>query len=521
LPLSKQADDGGEAPLVVLCDDVGGTGSPSRLSEVGARLDAALPGTAVHVVPGACSVPGALAELLSRLSPARVVLGCARATRNRAALLATLRRAGVSAAGSGIVELQAAADGAEVVVVEQSVVLLRAALARVATGDIDTAVVERTSFELGALSRRSLMRGLELARRPVATWRADHCPGGPACTACLASCPAGALVRAGTGVHVDAERCSGCGACVVACRNGSFALPGADVEASAAAAGILVAAVGQGVASGVALTCQDSARGPCLGQEWLALPVPSLEMVTAGWLLQLLAAGAGVRLVACAKLRCRERASSLEAFLYGLALELRSAAELSLAPVEAGGAVCIEFREPEATTRVLSRLGALGPGRTGWRVTGTGCPLGSVSIDSAACSLCEVCVAVCPTGALAAERDERGSLQLSFEPGRCSGCGACVTACPERVVSLEAVLDGGALAAGRRIVAVASEKTTNCDICGTPLFVQLSAPALARVGSSHPFLGTGATRICADCRLRGRTAPPAQAREPSTSSIHE
>ena len=366
-------------------------------------------------------------------------------------------------------------------------------------------MVEKTSFELGALSRRSLLRGLELARRPVATWRAGRCEGGPGCTACLGSCPDGALFRAGASIGVEAERCSGCGVCVAACRNGSFSLPGADLEALAAAAGVLIAGVKHGLARGVALTCRDAATLVHPGEEWLVLRIPSLEMVTVGWLLQFIAAGTQVRLVACAKPRCANRADALGGFLHGLAGQLRVGADVNIERGAQDGERCIELREPEATTQVLSCLGALSGGGTGWKMHGPLCPLGSVSIDSGACSFCEVCVGVCPTGALLAQRDGAGALQLSFEAGRCSACGACVSACPERVVSLELAIDGAEIVAGRRSVAVASEEVASCESCGAPLFVRLSAPVVVRAASSHPSLAPQAKGICANCHLSGRS----------------
>ena len=45
---------------------------------------------------------------------------------------------------------------------------------------------------------------------------------------------------------------------------------------------------------GVAIVCSHAALKVTLGGLWLALEVPSLEMVTAGWLLQVVAAGAVV-----------------------------------------------------------------------------------------------------------------------------------------------------------------------------------------------------------------------------------
>jgi ferredoxin len=248
-----------------------------------------------------------------------------------------------------------------------------------------------------------------------------------------------------------------------------------------------------------------------VGEPWLVLRVPSIEMVTAGWLLQLVGAGVGVRVVGCEDKGCEARVVDLEHFVHDLGGVLGfSAGGEALANPESVPAVLapqgdwIELWEPEATTRSLAAFGALGPGRTPWRVEGPGCSLGVVTIDSAGCSLCEVCVGVCPTGALRAERNGAGLLRLSVDSGRCIACGACVTCCPEAVATLERAVDGDLLATGRQIMA--TEPSVTCATCGSPLVAGLSPAALRRrLGGSHPALTEGTTRICADCRLGGRS----------------
>ncbi len=196
-------------------------------------------------------------------------------------------------------------------------------------------------------------------------------------------------------------------------------LPGAEIEGLSAAAAVLVAAVRRNEsADGVSITCRHTKSLPLVGEAWLPLRVPSIEMVTAGWLLQLVDAGVGVRVIACEDKDCETRVVDLEQFVHDLGAVLGfSTGELArgeaLGSQESVLAVLaprldrIELREPEATMQALSVLGALGPGRTLWRVEGPGCSLGVVTIDPAGCSLCEVCVGVCPTGALRAERNER------------------------------------------------------------------------------------------------------------------
>lgn len=63
----------------------------------------------------------------------------------------------------------------------------------------------------------------------------------------------------------------------------------------------------------------------------------------------------------------------------------------------------------------------------------TGAPFGVVNVDSDNCTLCQGCVAVCPTSALSANRT---SPALSFTQGDCVQCGLCEQACPEQVITL-------------------------------------------------------------------------------------
>ncbi len=238
----------------------------------------------------------------------------------------------------------------------------------------------------------------------------------------------------------------------------------------------------------VSPSCAANPRSaPRPGERWLALRVPSLKMVTAGWLLSLVSAGVETRVVACEDDRCEARGGDLGDFLVVLQEALGHAAAPSglssvLRRVAADRDPVIELREPEATMRSLEALGSLRPGRRAWRADGAGCPLGEMRIDPVACSFCEVCAGACPTGALAARHDESGSLSLSFDPGCCTACGACEACCPERALETVRGMDGASLAAGRRILAT-RPALASCASCGAPLDAGLSAAALSRAAS--------------------------------------
>ena len=503
-----------KAPLVVICEDHEDAPPVQfRLTDLAERVKRAVPGTAVIIVPRVCQAPTCLVEALSDVARARVVLGCKNASTRRSELMASLRKARFARGGIEIVDLATTgADGEPPprpeIVFEQAAAVLHAAVVRVAACDIETATKERRKFISGTMSRRSLFAANALERQPVAAFVPANC-GRAACSACVLACPQGALWRDGGRIAISAELCNGCGACVTACRSGAFVLPGAGLLGLEAAAGVLVRALGRKTsANGIAISCEDSSGAPRLGGRWLVLKVPSLEMVTAGWLLRLIAAGVGACVVACQQAACQKRASDLDSYLGVVAAQLgfssvgsgharhrASATSGDLDPV-------LGLLEPEATTESLSTLGIrrqlLGPLQAG----GPGCSSGEVEVDIGACCLCGVCAGACPTGALAAELDHAGSLVLSFDPTRCTACGSCVASCPETAVQMQRRLERD-LSTTRRVLT--TSPSVICEGCGASLCGAMSNGALARLGATHPLLAAEAGRICADCRLLGRS----------------
>jgi ferredoxin len=258
-------------------------------------------------------------------------------------------------------------------------------------------------------------------------------------------------------------------------------------EARQEAAGVLGEAVRQGDrAIGVAIACRDSKTIPSVGEPWLPLIVPSVTMVSAGWLLQLLRVRVDARLIPCEEEHCARRARELQRFVADLkeALELSPAGSpqpggrLEGSPLLPTGPHRIELREPEATFGALTALGFLSSSQPSWRVPGPGCSLGAVQIDAAGCSACEACGSACPTGSLRTERSEDGSFRISIDPRSCTGCGACTACCPESVITLSKTADSTLLAAGRRVVAAVAAST--CAWCGQPLLAGLSPAVLRR-----------------------------------------
>ena len=530
-----------EQSVVLLCSDISEEGhNPISAGTIAAGLRRYLPQEQVFVVENLCSGPATVSVALKALGARRVVIGCRQVATRRAEIVACLRRAGIHPSGIQLVDLMPVEQSDPAVVAEQTITRIRAALTRLSCADLDAPVRERLAPGSVIVSRRSLFRPGNAARRPVASFIEVRCDGGGRCRACVGACPHGALRLTGTRVSVDETACTGCGACLSACRSAAISLNGTSISELEGAASVLVAEArlpGTGSLLGVAIVCAKALANVSLDGSWLPLEVPSLEMVSAGWPLQILSADVGVRLVGCADVACATRGRELTDFCSDLVNHVapswrqligapgcsrsmgvgRSRGKLT-SPVTS-----IEFREPEATVDALFALTSRGrdwpsdaptasisrPPTAArgapWRIESSVASLGEITIDAGGCSACGCCTLACPTGALQASR-QGANTTFSFEALTCPACGSCVSSCPEAVVSLRRVVDPVLLTAGRRSIAevVAGAR---CESCGRPLAHGLAGRIVGRrLAASHPEI---AARLedegrCTDCLLEGR-----------------
>lgn len=535
---------GTDQPVVLLCTDVSEIG-PGRVaaSEIAADVQARAPGLRLAIVPNLCAGPAALPAALRAVGARRVVAGCRRAVTRREEIIGRLLQAGIRHPGIGIVDLMPGGRPDRHRVTTQSAARIHAAAARVGNADLDPSTGDQPTPAIGRVSRRNLFHPGTIARRPVARWSAGRCPGSEGCGTCASACPHGALHVTGSGVTADPAACTGCGACLTACRAGALTVSGLSVQAFEAAASVLVAEArrpGPGSVHGVAIVCERSSTELPVGADWLPLEVPSLEMASGGWLLQILSAGVGVAIAGCDDDACARHGRELDSLCDALAGEHAHGWRRlngrfagwepadSSRPVRdtAGLALPLRFREPEATAGALSALlsratgAAIGtpapaaapislpPGtRHGrqWRFEAQSAPLGEITVDSARCSACGNCAHACPTGALTATYRDGPALVLSVDASQCSACGVCISSCPESALSMRRVLDSASLAVGRQTVGevVAGGR---CESCGQPLADGLASGIIGlRLAGSHPGI---ADRLrheprCTDCLLVG------------------
>lgn len=468
-----------------------------------------------EVVADLCRRPGEIPELVSRTGAERLVLGLCRAAAPAHEFQAWARKAGLDPFAVELVELAGdTEDGA--------IARMRAAAARVRafTGSRPQQLALRLLGFEQARSRRSLFTLPPTTYEAVAFVDAGRCLGTRACGLCLRSCAPSALRPSRGRVEVDRSLCDGCGACVSDCPAGAVALPAASTaEFEAALASLL-----DGSRPALAFACRHAAVEPAVSAGWLPVAVPSLAIVTAGWMLQSLAHGArAVALLPCESACCASRSgatSNRVAYVHAVlgALGERDA-EASVSVLPPDGATAppvtgetravarpssLELREPKATVEALHALARAYGVDIAPAILHPASPLGVVRVDDARCTACGACVAACPTGALESTAGE--VIELSHDPSLCIACSRCVEVCPERpeAIRLVGVTDLGLVASGR--VAVKRSAVARCRRCGGAVapeaVLRRVQASLEREDGGRALLSVVA-EVCADCRSAG------------------
>lgn len=132
-----------------------------------------------------------------------------------------------------------------------------------------------------------------------------------------------------------------------------------------------------------------------------------------------------------------------------------------------------------------------------------GAPFGAVTVNAEACTLCQACTGVCPTGALP---DNPEKPMLRFTESACVQCGLCAATCPEDAITLTPQLDFAAWDAPRRILH--EEPPFCCISCGAAFATRSGITRVQEKLAGHwMFSGNdGAQRLrvlemCEDCRV--------------------
>lgn len=500
---------------IAICSRLGAHGlDPEGLwAEVERRGDDAL------IVDDLCGDERVLGRLAAGDLDRRVVLAVCPDGPSTDEVRARVRRAGLDA-GVGALRVdvvRAAALGGDEDADVRAATVLHAAAARLAAMPVSSAEAFRLALPGGPVSRRSLLSMAGTSYLPVAIVGEPGCRGSAVCGLCVDACPVDAVDPAGRVPRVAKDRCIGCAACVTACPvEGAVHLPGADLVGFEAQIQALFETDPE---AGLLVACRGAPPIPQqrLPGAWLSLEVPCLSIVTPGWALQALHAGArAVAFRGCGG-ACGARSPEWMEPRTAFARDALAAVGIehveerirlllhedddthvdadapvpgALAPV-GEAADRVRLREPAATASCLA--GGAGALRS------AGSPLGVLAIRADGCTMCGLCAKVCPTEAF---RFDEGPVAatLDLDRDRCVGCGHCVAICPEKVIDVERGADLGVMGEGP--VSVKRSAMTRCRRCGEPV---ASSAMLARIRAMLPddpgVLDT-VEGLCLDCRGR-------------------
>jgi ferredoxin len=433
------------------------------------------------VVDHLCERPLDAAAALRSLGADRVVLGlCGR--RAPAELLSALRRAGARPFGIEAVTLRGRSEREAAAVVAGAV----ARLERLVPGERGKQV--RTP---GPVSRRALFSlSSVLTEAPVAVLEPGDCLGTARCGLCLERCPAHAIDAAGGLPSIDPSACTACGACVPGCPTGALRLAGASTAQIEAQLGALLEGCDKVV---FACASADAVAPP----GWALIELPSLGLLTPGWILQARARGADVALAPCEGSCCAGAA------------EVRALAD-RIAPARDGATTDhhpLRLDEPRATAEAVLVLSST---RASSRIEHAASPLGLFELDEDRCTVCGACTTACPASALELRHGETETA-LFFDPAACVACRRCVTACPEQAIDVRPGIAFDRLKTGAVALTVAAHE--RCTVCGTEL------PPRRMRARVNELLGRpdAPLELCAGCATRAQ--PCATEYDPPGASL--
>lgn len=364
-------------------------------------------------------------------------------------------------------------------------------------------------------------------------YRADICAHGygglQGCTRCLDACPAGAIASLQTRVQVDPFLCQGGGACVAACPSGAmrYALPRASSMIDGLRRMLSVYREQGGSRPWVVFHDSEAAARrladvPLPGN---VLCVPLEELAEIGleiWLSALALGAQRVGLLDSTQVPQRSREElerQLEVcagLLGGLGYSADAVGRIGLDPddwrywLDAPSAMP-ELKpatyaglddKRETLFFALDHLHDQAAAPLQEIPLPDHAPLGTIRVDSQACTLCMACVSVCPTHAMAAGG---GVPKLELFEGRCVQCGLCELGCPEQAITREArLLSDPELR--RQTQQLKSETAFECIVCGAPFASQAMIMRMAeKLSKHHMFQGEQAQRrlyMCGECRTR-------------------
>ena len=344
--------------------------------------------------------------------------------------------------------------------------------------------------------------------------------GQTACTRCIDTCPAEAIVSLGERVEVDSNRCQGGGICATVCPGGAMRYAWPDVEDSLERAKRMIAAYLEAGGRRPVLVVIPEAEAELAGSlPPNQLPFEVEELASVGLEFWLGTLGYGARQVLL--LTENPLPEAVEAALdQQLAVAHRILEALGY-PREAlrrvPGPVSPDAGEvlPELEAARFAPVGGKRQlfysaldhlhGQAGRArpmvLLEAGAPFGTVQVDGERCTLCNACVGACPGGALQAGTEEPA---IRFVEANCLQCGLCTRTCPEDAIAISPRL---LFDAAKRNEArlLHREEPFHCIQCGKPFATRSVVNRMQSALQGHWMYQDERSRqrlkMCDQCRV--------------------
>lgn len=498
--------------LVLVC---GNSPVSSNLKEIAIKGDE----WRVKVIDDLCRRPAAISDIVSGEHVNRLIVALCQGEFSKTEVLSRSRRAGVQTFGTQIIEIPPV--GQERTNHAVAVTAVRGAISRSEAFPGTSPENIKTTFSAPGekISRRGLFTIPPIEYRSVPTISRSVCIAGSGCTQCEKECPHNALKNVAGAVQVDTQACNSCGICVAACPQRAVEFPGySPYEIEQQVQTVLPDE--EGVPTNIAFACSKSVNLPI--ENWQIIPVACAAMVPASALLSSLASGArSVGVLRCVE-ECAQQSNEKVSGRIDYAKNIleRTGAHpdrvVDLAPANLSAALNEQVPAPDvlglkladampinifgrtaASSSVLS-LDEMSP-ETLEPFSHPYSPMGIPVVNSAGCTMCGTCSAVCPAGALT-QTSSDGWVELMLDAVKCIACGECVANCPEvsnGAIELELRTDVSALRVGP--VIQNSDQSISCKKCEAPFTSQLTLKRLENLLGdmfTHELYGT----LCPECR---------------------
>ena len=356
-----------------------------------------------------------------------------------------------------------------------------------------------------------------------------------ACTRCIDTCPADAIMSIGERIEVDPNLCQGVGVCATACPTGAvrYAYPDAGdtldrirqvLKAFQAAGGSGARLLFYGSEGGAEVIERMAERLP---ENVFPLEVEEVGSIGMDvWLSALAYGSEQVCLFADPsvpesvanelKAQCTYARAILEGMGYAGSLisfvqaetgdQVLRALDADSVALDITAAGFAAVNEKRTMLRLaIDHLHEQAPARRPLVSLPTGAPFGEVTVDEGRCTLCMACVSQCPGRAL----EGGGEVpQLKFIEENCVQCAMCSRTCPEDAIAPSPRYRFDVERRRERRV-LKEEEVFNCVSCGKPFSTRSMIDQMTAKLRSHPMFQGNALRrlqMCEDCRVRAMYA---------------